>query len=294
MVQVDGSLKIKNEYDPSLIYLIRRDYLLPPSTYNYNLSTDPTYQNNSKGAGWKNINDVLKILFDKEYSKFFVEAGGLDGEFLSNTLWLEQTRKWTGLLVEPEAQNFREMVWKRRKCWIANSCLSRTTHPKSVVMVAMEENLNKTGQNSEIIRGGTHELGSNRLYEWYLISKKQVKMTTFTSQCFPLYSFLLALNQTTIDFLSLDIQGAEVDVFDTIPLNKVYVRAVVIEHEKAGFDYKLVKKMNQKGFKILAAGGAPDYFFVNEKENSLIQSYIKSNLYLQDLVDQNYSILYAG
>ena len=31
-------------------------------------------------------------------------------------------------------------------------------------------------------------------------------------QCFPLYSVLKALNQTTVDFLSLDVEGAEYEI----------------------------------------------------------------------------------
>ncbi len=31
-------------------------------------------------------------------------------------------------------------------------------------------------------------------------------------QCFPLYSLLLALERTTVDYLSLDIEGTELEV----------------------------------------------------------------------------------
>jgi len=40
-------------------------------------------------------------------------------------------------------------------------------------------------------------------------------------QCFPLYSILLALNQLTVDFFSLDVEGDELRVLKTIPFNKV-------------------------------------------------------------------------
>lgn len=43
-------------------------------------------------------------------------------------------------------------------------------------------------------------------------------------QCFPLYSFLLALNVTTVDYFSLDVEGAEYKVLQTIPWDKVDIK----------------------------------------------------------------------
>ena len=43
-------------------------------------------------------------------------------------------------------------------------------------------------------------------------------------QCFPLYSILLAINKTNVDYFSLDIEGAELKVMKTVPLQKVYIK----------------------------------------------------------------------
>ena len=49
-------------------------------------------------------------------------------------------------------------------------------------------------------------------------------------QCYPLYSLMLAIDQAeNIDFLSLDIEGAELAVLKTIPWNKVDIKMVMIE-----------------------------------------------------------------
>ena len=40
-------------------------------------------------------------------------------------------------------------------------------------------------------------------------------------ECYPLYSLLLAMDQTRVDFLSLDIEGAELAVLRTVPWDKV-------------------------------------------------------------------------
>jgi hypothetical protein len=46
------------------------------------------------------VPELLK-LFGKQKNGFFIEAGADEGEFLSNTLYFELKRGWTGLLVEP-------------------------------------------------------------------------------------------------------------------------------------------------------------------------------------------------
>ena len=43
-------------------------------------------------------------------------------------------------------------------------------------------------------------------------------------QCFPLYSYLAALNVTTVDYFSLDVEGAEFSILKTIPWNKVDIK----------------------------------------------------------------------
>ena len=43
-------------------------------------------------------------------------------------------------------------------------------------------------------------------------------------QCFPLYSILLAVNRTAVDFFSLDVEGSELDVLSTIPWHKVDIK----------------------------------------------------------------------
>lgn len=40
-------------------------------------------------------------------------------------------------------------------------------------------------------------------------------------QCFPIFSYILALNITHVDYFSLDIEGDELDVLKTLPFDKV-------------------------------------------------------------------------
>ena len=63
---------------------------------------------------------------------FFVEAGAWDGEYLSNSLFFERERGWTGLLVEPNKGAFRKLLvrGKRKASVAANVCLSVHKYPE--------------------------------------------------------------------------------------------------------------------------------------------------------------------
>ena len=59
---------------------------------------------------------------------------------------------------------------------------------------------------------------------------------TYSMQCFPLYSLLLATvgTNTTVNYLSLDIEGAELLVLQTLPWDKLDIEVMTIETAHAG------------------------------------------------------------
>ncbi|KAK7085499.1 hypothetical protein SK128_016737, partial [Halocaridina rubra] len=59
----------------------------------------------------------------------FLECGAFDGEFLSNTLWLEREFGWKGILVEANPHLFQQLLLKRRRSWAINVCLNTKPYP---------------------------------------------------------------------------------------------------------------------------------------------------------------------
>ena len=55
------------------------------------------------------------------------------------------------------------------------------------------------------------------------------KRSHYQLRCYPLYSLLLAVGNPRVDFLSLDIEGAELAVLKTVPWDKVHIELVMIE-----------------------------------------------------------------
>ena len=66
--------------------------------------------------------------------------------------------------------------------------------------------------------------GDNRVYSTATATPPKEKPSIISVQCFPLYSILLAVNRTSIDYLSLDVEGHELRILKTVPWYKLNVK----------------------------------------------------------------------
>lgn len=161
-----------------------------------------------------------------------MEAGAVDGEFLSNTLALERDLGWTGLLVEADGDMYRHLRGKHRKAWTSHACLAPRPFPHQEILIKYSGNAVSHPGTSMYARGhgvlasaealsplrmaGGDMGGSVPLYE--------------SVQCLPLASLLLALNVSHVQFVSLDVEGAEPAILDAFPWQDIAVDVWLVEH----------------------------------------------------------------
>jgi hypothetical protein len=74
----------------------------------------------------------LHLNFYLQTGGFFIESGALDGEFLSNTLFMERFLNWTGILIEADQKAFRQLSGRNRKAYTSPACLSTKPYPVQV------------------------------------------------------------------------------------------------------------------------------------------------------------------
>lgn len=61
-----------------------------------------------------------------------MECGALDGEFTSNTLYMERKLNWNGVLIEANPSTYNELLKRHRKAWTLPICLSLEPYPTEV------------------------------------------------------------------------------------------------------------------------------------------------------------------
>ena len=116
---------------------------------------------------------------------------------------------WTGLLIEANSRSFASLLNLKRNAWSSNLCLSPTKQAQNIVFYGAHD------KNKDASSG--------------LIPRKDSNTIPIRVNCVPLYSFLLAVNVTTVDYLSLDVEGSELDILKTIPFEKVLIKVVRLE-----------------------------------------------------------------
>lgn len=87
-------------------------------------------------------------------------------------------------------------------------------------------------------------------FEW--VQQQKMNLWLMEVQCFPLYSVLLALNRTHVDYLSLDVEGVEYDILRTIPFDKLDISVLTVEfaHDKEG-RRPIEDLMTMKGYNLV-------------------------------------------
>jgi FkbM family methyltransferase len=136
----------------------------------------------------------------------YIELGALDGVTQSNTKWLEDEYNWTGILIEPSNDKFNECKINRPNNFLFNcACVSFEYNEKTI-----RGDFNGSPMSSV---GGKRR---NFYPEVEVVSKSLQSLIDVTE-----------LNE--IDFLSLDVEGYELEVLNGIDFEKQPINFVLIE-----------------------------------------------------------------
>ena len=217
--------------DEKLSEIIAKEYLDRPTGVPYSFDNNPPKLNGQIGAP-----QIVDKLLRGKRDGFFIESGAYDGETISNSLFFELERNFTGLLVEPNQLDYPKLLAKHRKATSINACYSMTPLPTLVDFM-----------NSDVLSG----IQSLKTTDEITYIKEQGEKLGFSKSkvlCFPFYSILLAMGNPTVDYFSLDVEGAELPILESIPWDKVDIKILSIEVNH-GDGSKIDAFIKSKGYK---------------------------------------------
>lgn len=207
---------------------------------------------------------IYKHLINQErIDGTFVEIGGYNGVTYSNTLFFENTLKFTGTLIEPTKQ-FEYMKMNRPNCHCYNLAVGYSNEPLLFI-------------GDDACAGAVDEM--------YPEHKKLNSPTEYYVNAMPFGEILEKSSLPYIDLMTIDVEGGELMVLETMNWN-IPTYIICIECHERG---EIEKIKNEKCRQLLLSKGFIFYnkfcgneFWVNlnyPRKHLLFNDTIKSNLF---------------
>jgi len=206
-------------YDPSLLDYIRSHISRSTATRPRQLER-PGRRSDASQTGQSALVDRL---LSGRRGGFFIECGAADGEKFSNSLFFELERNWTGLLIEANPDFHRALLEKNRRAYVLGTCLSTELRPMTVRM-----------QPDGLFGGIVNTTDKSVPDRIGALKKPEVSVL-----CFPLNSIMAALDVSYVDYLSLDVEGPELEILRTVDWSQLRIDVVTVEYRILG-DKKFV------------------------------------------------------
>jgi FkbM family methyltransferase len=191
--------------------------------------------------------------FNFKEEGFFLDIGAHDGIYISNTLLLERKFGWNGICIEANPYSF-EQLQQNRKCRTIN--------------VALADKKGSALFKLDGVMGGF--VGDD------FDNRNQSDSNCIEVETIPL-SILLQEEKVPeiIDYISVDVEGAEDIVFSGFDLEKHRANVLTIERPSAALREKLTKS----GYILVKDIPGLDVFFVHE---SFKTAYIQNLFHFWD------------
>jgi FkbM family methyltransferase len=198
--------------------------------------------------------EILDRFFEGKSSGCCVEVGAHDGVTLSTTLYFE-TIGWKCLLIEPIPE-FIEKIRRKRTCAVYD-CAASSEEGDATFFVT---------ENAEALStlAITEDQKKRIATEKAPIREIRVKKRT-------LDSILMQSGFTEIDFITIDVEGHELDVLHGFTIEKHSPRIIIIEDNTGQVDREVPRFMECKGYCNFLRTGVNDWY-AKQSDKHLVNS----------------------
>ena len=228
---------------------------------------------------------LLWKFFNEKKRGFYIDVGAFDGIYLSNT-FLFGNLGWDGICIEPHPETF-SLLKKNRYNSINFNCACIDDESISFVVLNMENmGYLSTIDNSDEREQDIKERYKKRGFTFEGFQKTTVKAITLNS--------ILKQRKITkkIDFLKIDVEGAELKVLEGFDIKKYQPRVIVLEANTSDSEKELKDYLEEKDYFYVGRLGE-NIFFVRDKKDLAKMENIPINCVITEQVhplDPKYSV----
>jgi len=186
---------------------------------------------------------VIEEILPNKKEGVFVDIGAHDGMAYSNTYILESNYNWSGLAVEPIPEVYDKLK-STRNCHTVNACVAESTG-KRVFRI-------NTGYN-EMLSGLVNEYHPQHLER---ISEDEFREVEVS--CFSFNDLLKKFEINSVDYLNIDVEGAEYSILSNIDFNLFRIKVIGVENNYG--DYRIPKLLKKNGYKMHSIIGDDEFY----------------------------------
>lgn len=185
----------------------------------------------------------------------FVDVGAYNGIKLNNTMYFEMENEWIGINVEANADVFTELVKNRPNSTNINCAICNTDGEAKFIsnsgyttmLSGLQDHFDPRHKNrldkENASKGGKTEI----------VSVKTRRLESIFDE----YAI------TYVNYLSVDVEGAEYDVLKSIDYDKVFIDVIGFENNYEDTSGPIIDFLKSKDYVILKKGS--DIFMIHSK-----------------------------
>jgi FkbM family methyltransferase len=174
---------------------------------------------------------------------FFIDVGAFDGILGSNTSYFERHLQWRGIAFEPNPSAF-EVLRATRSCRLIQGCAyhqdgqvpflglserkqrkgAKSRRPGSVLSMVFD-----SSHGGAMLGGIPEHMNQVKWVEW-VRKAMNLNQTLATVPCHRIDTVLNDSGVKIVDYLSIDVEGAELEVLRGVDFERVQVNVIGVEH----------------------------------------------------------------
>jgi len=173
----------------------------------------------------------------------FIDVGAHDGKTFNNTLFFEEQHEWTGINIEPNELVYKSLLKNRPSCININCAID-----------------SKEGTAEFILNTGRTEMlsGLKSYYDPRHLNRCSREITEYGGTTTTVEINTLRLdtifdrhNIKNVNYLSIDVEGGEFAVINSIDFQRVFIDIIEFENNFAGSSNHIIDYLVSKGYRVL-------------------------------------------
>lgn len=184
----------------------------------------------------------------------FVDVGAHNGKSINNTLYFDTNNNWTGINIEPIKAVYDKLVINRPGCINLNLAVCNNDGETEFIC--------NTGY-TEMISGIKNTFDPRHFQRLKRENLQHGGETTIiTVNTKKLETILDEHNISHINYLSIDVEGAEFEVIKSINFDKVFIDVIGFENNYTESSLPIIKYLGDRDYKIVHM--SLDIFMINK------------------------------